>query len=156
MDLDDRGNIPIPDPSLLTTVQLRESEVTQRQITDMEFRVQEERRRGLADLTTERFSAIHQTFVANDTALQAALRAQKEAAAQQNEANTTAIDKSEQAMIKLLSTQAEQLNDLKSQVLRLEALKAGGQQAYGAIYVAVALLVATVGATVAVITLSVR
>ena len=94
---DTPSNVPIPDPSLLTTEQSdRLREEMQREIAH------------LKELVFEKFTAVGERFTERDvrsereardnkTAVDAAFAAQKEAAAAQNAANTTAIGKSEDA-----------------------------------------------------------
>jgi Tfp pilus assembly protein PilE len=87
--------------------------------------------RRVEEVIRERFSAIEGTFSSNALALTAALAAQKEAAAEQNKSNSTAIDKSEEATKETiaanaaqtsagLSSQAAIVADLKERVVRLE------------------------------------
>jgi len=124
-----QSNIPIPDPSLLTTEQLRRELAALREILEarmagmdkthslLEQQVQQavSVRQGellhLKELHNERFRSVEKQFVERDerskaaeqaaqVAVGAALQAQKEAAIAQNQSNTSAIAKAESATVK--------------------------------------------------------
>ena len=90
--------------------------------------------------TLEKFAAVDALFASNATALTAALAAQEKAVAAQNDSNTLAITKSEQATKETISANANQtstglaglsttIDDLKSRVVRLEGLTQNTRQA---------------------------
>jgi hypothetical protein len=103
-----------------------------------------------ADLTDERFTSVQRQFSERDVrsaresadnkiAVDAAFAAQKEAAAEQNKANTKAIDKSEEATTEAISKLAElfrttldavkeQLDDLKQRVQAIESGRNGASE----------------------------
>jgi hypothetical protein len=117
------SNLPIPDPTALTTAQLLREQSSLREI--MEVRINGVERsleqqlaaavelilshiKNVADVSNERFSGIATQFLERDTrteqaaqesriSLDAALAAAKEAVSEQNKANSLAIGKSEDA-----------------------------------------------------------
>jgi hypothetical protein len=85
------------------------------------------------DIMLEKFAAVDALFASNATALTAALAAQEKAVAAQNDSNTLAITKSEQATKETITANAAQtttglqglsttMDDLKSRIVRLEGL----------------------------------
>lgn len=131
---------PIPDPTVLTTEASTRLEKSLRELTLSEIA-------HLESLLTERFARIETQFKMLDSrtaeqkqdtnnALTAALSAQKEQAALQNNASEKSITKSETATIERIkavetllaaSTHAsdEKSDDLKSRIVALEAIKLG-------------------------------
>ncbi len=98
----DRGFIPVPDPTKLTTdaVALARAEIEKLFDTKLT---------GFRELVKEQFSG-------RDTALAAALKAAQELVKQQNDSNTIAIDKAATAFTKQIDSLDEKINDLKGRV----------------------------------------
>ena len=117
-----------------------------RGIVDIPERI-DEKVGHLAEVTAERFTSIQRQFTERDTrsiressdnkiAVDAAFAAQKEAASEQNKANTKAIDKSEEATAEAInklgelsqtSTKAlaDKVDDLKERVVNAEGNNRG-------------------------------
>jgi hypothetical protein len=103
------SSIPIPDPTILTTEQLRRELFNLRELVESRLQSQ-------SDITLERFARIDTVFietekrsqalrVADSLALAAALQAAKEAVSEQNRSNGLAISKSEASFIEALKQQ---------------------------------------------------
>ncbi len=132
------SNIPIPDPTLLTTEQSERLRVEvlryiNDQIALVNGGVEREREALLAareyimselhghwNLDLERFAAFAQRFADSKTALDAALTAQKEAVAVQNTANYEAINKLSQAGEASRTALADKIEDVKALVSATE------------------------------------
>lgn len=133
----------------------RATELLNHTVTQVPTDVQKEVQH-LRELTEVRFGSIVTQFHERDTrqeresrdskvALDAALAAQKDAAHQQNNSNSLAINKSEQATTETISKLAElfktatdglsgKLDDLKERVVQLESIKRGGKEQLAGIY----------------------
>jgi hypothetical protein len=147
MAVNPSSNIPVPDPSLLTTDQLRRELGSLREIVEARIdaidkativfhenltRVHTDTDKQifhLKELHDEKFEGIEKQFTERDVrskaaetaaqvAVNAALQAQKEAAAAQNESNSAAITKSDAGTVKqidgilaLLASSNNALND---------------------------------------------
>lgn len=120
----------------------------------------------LRELMTEMFGSVKTQFNERDTrgdresrdnkvAVDAAFAAQKEAAAKQDESNAKAINKSEVAtgetINKLAELQrsvadglADKIDDLKSRIGSLEAMKQGGRETLSGVYALAGFLVSLV------------
>jgi len=118
------GGRPDPDPTLLTTENLRREIANLKELVETRLGAENSARTALhdlilaniqtlADVTTQRFSSIETQFLERDkrteqlsladkTAIAAALQAQKEAAGAQNESNAASVTKQEAAFTKLL------------------------------------------------------
>jgi hypothetical protein len=117
----------------------------------------------LRELTEERFRSVETQFKERDTRqeresfdnrtrVEAAFSAQKEAVRTQNDSNTLAINKSEQATTETInkleqlfktSTDglAKELDGLKERIVRIEERRQGGKETVSAIYAFVGFLV---------------
>ena len=118
------GGKPDPDPTLLTTENLRREIANLKELIETRFAANDDSRDALHDLilakievlesvTAQRFASIETQFserdkrteqlsLADKTAIAAALQAQKEAAGAQNESNAASVTKQEAAFTKLL------------------------------------------------------
>jgi hypothetical protein len=163
----DGGERRAPDPTALTTAHLL------REIALLTARM-DTRMGGMDALNGERFARIEHWLdlvekhrqeqkLDTQTAVAAALQAQKESVNQQTIASERSISKSEAAtskQIEQLSTTfntaitgvTDSLGDLKDRVGRIEAIKAGATQAYTGLSVAIvtagAIIAAVVGIAV--------
>jgi hypothetical protein len=112
------GSIPVPDPTKLTTDAVERASAdfdqklaAQRELLMAEFGrlhdVTIEKFRGVATEFALRDKAVEQAAISNKVNLDAALAAQKEAAAEQQKSNVTAIGKSEEGTKERLNAQGE-------------------------------------------------
>ncbi len=135
--------VPIPDPTVLTTQQLLREIATSREIVETSIK-------GLRELHEERFASISNQFIERDVrteqasrdskvAVDAALKAAKEAVEEQNKSNALAIAKSEAGFTKqidqigiLVSTTQkgndERFEDIKGRLVLLEGVRRGGSE----------------------------
>jgi len=126
LDDDNRITTPRPDPTLLTTAQLL------REIDGLRSVV-----RGWVDnlqvlLETQLIGSVKTISTrldGNDTALVAALQAQKEAAAKQTENFTAILDESKRGTTKQIDALNEKIDDIKDRMTRFEGI-AGGRQGF--------------------------
>lgn len=152
--------LPLDDPSALTTAQLHREIRVLHDLLDALFK-------GAEEIQVQRFKAVEQQFELverqrveqkSDTkaAVDAALTAQKEAVKEQTTASDRAIAKSETAMTKQLeqlqATFATAingvtllLNDAKDRIVKIEANKAGNNEAGGKLFSVIG-AIAAVGA----------
>lgn len=110
--LEERGSVPVPDPTKLTTdaVALARAEIEK--LFDVKLV-------GLSDLIAEKFVGVKTEFTMRDIALAAAFKAAEAAVKQQNESNTLAIDKAGTAFTKQIDSLDEKINDLKERIANL-------------------------------------
>ena len=138
---DSRGlNIPIPDPSLLTTEQFNRGQDAQRRemASLREYLVSEMTR--IEMVHEEKFKSVETRFaeskIEGKTALEAALRAAQNLVDAQNKSNSAAAEKSEQnftKQIEALDTQtktitgalASQVSDIKERITGSESTHKG-------------------------------
>jgi hypothetical protein len=101
-EFEQRGSVPVPDPTRLTTdaVALAKAEIEKLFDTKLN---------GFRELVTEKFAG-------RDTALAAALKAAQELVKQQNDSNTLAIDKAGASFAKQIDSLDEKIADLKERV----------------------------------------
>src|SRR6185437_5456113 len=164
-----QGSVPVPDPTLLTTENLRREILGLRELVETKIE-------ALKELTFEKLAKVEQEFDLverqsveqnKDTkdAVDAALTAQKEAVKEQTTASERAIAKSEAGTNKQLEQLADNFNttfrgitttidDLKDRVRGIEATRVGGQQTTSSIVGIIGVIAAIVGAGVAVIILT--
>lgn len=150
---------PVPDPTVLTTDQIRREINTLRELLECSIN-------GLQAVLLERFESVdkHLAIVEHqrieqksDTkaAVDAALTAQKEAVKEQTTASERAIAKSEMATTKQLdqlgATFATAITgvsasvaDVKERVGRVESMRVGGQQQTQAIAAVIGIVVAVI------------
>jgi hypothetical protein len=151
----DGQNIPIPDPTVLTTEQLF------REIGRLE-KLLDSRIISVREFIDERFNSVTTQFELierqrveqkKDTkdAVDAALAAAKEAVKEQTTASDRSITKSEtatseqlkqltQTFTTALSGTADALMDVKDRVSKIETLKQGGKETVNALYIVVSAL----------------
>jgi hypothetical protein len=129
-------NVPIPDPSLLTTEQFnRGQDVQRRELGALrEFLLSEMGR--IEQVHEEKFKSIETRFGENKTALDAALRAAQNLVDAQNRSNAEASEKSERSFTKqiealdqqtktITGSQSKEINDLKASFVRTEGTSKG-------------------------------
>lgn len=151
------SNTPVPDPTSLTTDQLRREIMALRELQesrmDGERRLNEERFHGIETQFLERDKRTEQTTHDNKVAVDAAFAAAKEAVGEQNKSNAASITKSEAAFTKqidqtgvLLNAVAkatdEKIEDLKTRLTTIESRKSGGVEVWGYVFGAVGILIA--------------
>ena len=137
---------PVPDPTSLTTDQLRREIMSLRETIEARMegdrKLNDERFRGIETQFLERDKRTEQTTHDNKVAVDAAFAAAKEAVGEQNKSNAASITKSEATFTKqidqtgtLLSAVAkatdEKIDDLKTRLTTIEGQKTGGRDAWG-------------------------
>jgi hypothetical protein len=164
--------IPVPDPTRLTTDQLRREIAAVRELVESHEAALKIQIGALRELHTERFTSIaiqfaerdkrtEQLSLADKTAIAAALQAQKEAAAAQNESSTTANVKMEAHFVKLIDQQEksledgrrnteQQIADLKSRMDKAEGHGKGIGDLWGIIVGGIGILAGIAGIVIAV------
>lgn len=100
-----RGFIPVPDPTELTTSAVALAKTDLKELFDVKLN-------GFRELIIEKFSG-------RDTALAAAFKAAQELVKQQNDSNTLANDKMEASFAKQIQSLDEKIDDLKERVSEL-------------------------------------
>lgn len=131
-----RGSVPVPDPTKLTTDAVKALEEKMLALFETKLvSVDKELARlaaalekrpeaivveigHLNDLVNEKLKAVHEQFVNRDRAIEAALAAQKESVREQNKANSEASEKSEtsfekriESLTNLMSNQTKATDD---------------------------------------------
>jgi peptidoglycan hydrolase CwlO-like protein len=101
----ERGFVPVPDPTKLTTDAVDKAKADIEKLFDVKLH-------GFRELVTEKFAG-------RDTALAAALKAAQELVKQQNDSNTLAIDKAGASFSKQIDSLDEKISDLKERVSEL-------------------------------------
>lgn len=120
-------NIPVPDPSTLTTAALL------REVAH------------LADLFTEKFKGIDQRFTDNKLALDAALAAAKEAVEKSEIAFAKQIDRILETIAVMDRAHGAQIADLKGRLDRGDGTGAGRGQVWGYVVALIGVLVGIAG-----------
>jgi len=161
---DDRriiSNIPIPDPSLLTTDQFnRGQESNRRELAALrEYLISEMNR--IERVHDEKFKGIEVRFAESKTALDAALRAAQNLVDAQNKSNAESSEKSERSFTKQIEaldaqtrtitmSQSREINDLKERFIGSEGSIKGAVDNTTKIMAAAILVIAvlTLGYTV--------
>lgn len=148
---------PIPDPTALTTDQLRREIGALRELvearSDGDRKLNDERFLGIETQFVERDKRTEQTTHDNKVAVDAAFAAAKEAVGEQNKSNAASITKSEAAFTKqidqtgvLLNAVAkatdEKIDDLKTRLTTVESKKIGATDTWGYIGLIAGLLIA--------------
>jgi len=164
-----QGSVPVPDPTLLTTENLRREILGLRELLENKLD-------GAMAVQNERFLKVDLQFELVErqrveqkqdtkTAVDAALSAQKEAVHEQTLASDKAISKSESGTTKQIEQLAETfrsensgikttIDDLKDRVRGIEATKSGGQQSLAQVLAIIGTIAFIVSAGVAVIILT--
>lgn len=130
-----RSALPIPDPTLLTTQAMEKSIAALKEL-------QEEKITALSSLMMEKFRGVEQNFSGRDTALAAALLAQKTSVEELNKSNALSAAKSEAGFDKriegistLMAAQNkgsdDKITDLKDRITAMEARGKGIADSYG-------------------------
>ena len=112
-DLSDRGTVPIPDPTKLTTDAVNAAKDELTRLFDVK----------LSSLRTELVDfeeLVKEKFVGRDTALAAALKAAQELVKQQNDSNAIATDKADKATTKQIDALILRIDDLKERLAALD------------------------------------
>jgi hypothetical protein len=115
---------PDPDPTLLTTENLRREIANLKEIVEIRLSASSDARVALHDLilakldvlanvTSQQFISINDKFAEKDKAVSVGLSAQKEAAAAQQDSNTSATLKMEDNFTKLLDQGRELLSEVR-------------------------------------------
>lgn len=130
----DRGTVPVPDPTKLTTDAVAAAKIELKELFDTKLN-------GFRELVTEKFAG-------RDTALAAALKSAQELVKQQNDSNTLAIDKATAAATKQIEAQGERIDDLKE---RIGELSGKNWSAVGGYIIGAVGVVAAVSAVVAIV-----
>jgi hypothetical protein len=128
-NLAERGSVPVPDPTRLTTDAVDKAKIELTQLFDVKLN-------GFRELVTEKFAG-------RDTALAAALKAAQELVKQQNDSNTLAIDKAGASFAKQIESLDEKIDDLKDRLSDLGRKDWATVGAYIVGAVGVASLIAT-------------
>jgi hypothetical protein len=133
-ELEERGSVPVPDPTKLTTdaVALAKKELTSFfdvQVSGIKSDLaklwaaieaipglSEEQIKHLRELIEEKFVGVKTEFTMRDIALAAAFKAAEAAVKSQNESNTLAIDKAGAAFTKQIDSLDEKIDDLKARI----------------------------------------
>lgn len=149
-DGDERGFVPVPDPTKLTTEALLRETLALRELLLSKMETADTKMTGHFLIDAQRFAKIDEQFHTIDAqrveqkkdtqdALTAALTEQKEAVRKQDEANQKAISKAEQATKETLAglqdlfrttsdAQGEKINDVKTRVSQVESVKHGAAE----------------------------
>lgn len=149
-----RGSVPVPDPTKLTTDAVTKLESQLKELFGVRFeKIDKELERlsdaldtrpaaivkdigHLHDLMAERFNGIAEQFRGRDKAVESALAAQKESVREQNKANLDAAAKSEAGFEKRIEGIAATINaqnkatedrigDIKDRLTAIESVKVG-------------------------------
>jgi polyhydroxyalkanoate synthesis regulator phasin len=133
---DARSNVPIPDPTLLTTEQFtRGQDIQRRELQALRELLTSEMNR-IEKVHEEKFKSIETRFAEGKTALDAALRAAQNLVDAQNRSNAEASEKSERSFTKqiealdqqtktITSSQSKEINDLKERFVANEGVTKG-------------------------------
>lgn len=177
-----QGTVPIPDPTKLTTEAVAALKVQLTELFGKEFdgiRREVERLskemdarpaaviqeiKHLDQLMNEKFKGVDQQFAGRDTALAAALLAQKTSVEEQNKSNALSAAKSEAAFEKridgvsaLISSQTkatdDKITDAKDRITTMESRSAGGGAAINWAIVGVGFILTLISIAGAVIAL---
>lgn len=136
---------PIPDPTILTTEQLHREIGALRELV-------ETRLDGLAALSNERLRALEQRMTSDkttaETAVNAALAAQKEAASKSEEQTAKLLDQLRLTFTVGFDELRRGFDDLKGRVGTIESVKTGGREAYAGLYAVGILIVAALTALI--------
>lgn len=115
----------------------------------------------LKELHLEKFDSVKEQFAQRDVAVAAALNAQKESAAKQEETFKESIGKSEGSTTKTIDSLERKVDDLKDRMALLEQAqigasqnRVGGQAAIASVIALVVVVVAVAGLIVTLITTS--
>lgn len=158
------GGKPDPDPTLLTTENLRREIANLKELQETRQSAMGDRLQALhelivakievlANVTTQQFISINDKFAEKDKAVSVGLSAQKEAAAAQQDSNTAATLKMEDNFTKLLDQGRDllsevrrntdiQIGDIKSRLDKGEGQSKGAGDTWGWIFGAMGLLTA--------------
>lgn len=149
-----RGSVPVPDPTRLTTDAVAKLEGQLKELFGVRLDYIEQELRRLAnaldarpaaivkdighlqDVMIEKFTGVAEQFNGRDKAVEAALSAQKESVREQNKANLDAAAKSEASFEKRIEGIAATINaqnkatedrigDIKDRLTAMESLKTG-------------------------------
>lgn len=109
MEQNNRGRVPNPDPTTLTTDAVDKARAEIINLFD-------EKLSGFRELMIEKFAGVKTEFTMRDIALAAAFKAAEAAVNQQNASNTLAIDKAGTAFTKQIDGLDEKIDDLKERI----------------------------------------
>jgi hypothetical protein len=128
-----KQNIPIPDPSVLTTEQLDRAIITIKELFFAKFATIESDHRHEKELTAERFRGVYEKFADNKAALDKAF-----------ESSEKAIDKTEMTFTNRIVASDNRLNDVRDRMTIIESRNQGKNEGISTIG-AMAIGAATVG-----------
>ncbi len=147
---DARGSRPVPDPTVLTTDQLRREIGGLRELIETMIvavrQLHEEKFDSIDIRFMERDKRVDQAVRDAKTSADAALQAAKEAVSEQNKSNTLSIAKSESAFTKQIDNLGDKINDVKDRMNVIEGRSKGIGDSWGFLVgaVGIALAVATI------------
>ena len=116
----ERVTVPIPDPTILTTEQLRRELANLRELLESKLE-------GSITVHDEKFRGVEARFMAGETALAAALLSQKDLGAAHIQATTEAAGKAEATFTKQVDALGIRISEIKERLDRGEG-STGGQR----------------------------
>lgn len=132
------GLLPVPDPTELTTAALIREVKALKELIELRFEAQDTLFQAKLDSLDRLYASLIESIQrqaeqrAKDSglAIDAALRAAKEAVGAQNESNAEAIAKSEGSVVKQLASTDSRLTELRDRITAMEnrSIGAGGQR----------------------------
>jgi hypothetical protein len=163
---DPTNSRPVPDPTTLTTNAVNQAVEQSRRELAAAVEILNSKITCLQEVSDERFKALEQRFhdrdaraqeqdLANKEAIAAALSAQKELAAQQDNTNQNAIDKNEKLTEKGFEGLKTQTDDLKDRVGRIESMREGSGRLVSAQLAAATVIITIIVIIVNILTSSV-
>ena len=110
--LEERGSVPVPDPTKLTTESVAAAKIELEKLFDTKMETIK------SDIANFRL-LVDEKFTGRQTALDAALKSANELVKQQNESNALAAEKAEKATTKQIDLATTRIDDLKERIADL-------------------------------------